>query len=73
MPVEPKTFYWIDQKGNADEESAVLDFVKHGLEQGRIDIFDYEEERISIIKVGSAYYCRKVPLTSLPLDEGASE
>ena len=68
-----ENLYWIDQKGDADEESAVLDFVKHGLEQGRIDIFDYEEERISVIKVGSSYYCRRVPLTSLPLDEGASE
>ncbi len=70
---QSENLYWIDQKGDADEESAVLDFVKHDLEQGRIDIFDYEEERISVIKVGSSYYCRKVPLTSLPLDEGASE
>ena len=65
--------YWIDQKGTADEEAAVLDYVTKGFEQGAIDILDFNEERISVIKVGSSYYCRKVPFTSLPLDEGASE
>ncbi|WP_022933203.1 hypothetical protein [Treponema bryantii] len=65
--------YWIDQKGSADEEVALLDYVKKDIEQGAIDIFDYQEERISVIKVGSSYYCRKVPFTTLPLDQGASE
>ncbi len=65
--------YWIDQKGTADEEAAVLDYVKKDIEQGAIDILDYQEERISVIKVGASYYCRKVPFTSLPLDQGASE
>ena len=70
---DAENLYWIDQKGNADEEKAVLDFAAKGLDQGSISIFDYEEERISVIKVASSYYCRKVPLTSVPLDEGASE
>ena len=65
--------YWIEQKGTADEENSVMEFVSKGLEQGKIDLFDYEDERISVIKVGSSYYCRKIPLTSLPLEEGASE
>ena len=70
---DAEDLYWIDQKGTADEESAVLDYVKKDIEQGAIDILDYQEERISVIKVGSSYYCRKVPFTSLPLDQGASE
>ncbi len=70
---EASSLYWIDVKGNADEEAAVLDYVAHGIEQGIIDLFDYEEERISVIKVGSSYYCRKVPHTSIPLNEEASE
>ena len=64
--------YWIEEKGNADEEAAVLDYLAHGIEQGAIELFDYENERISVIKVGSSYYCRRVPVTSLPLD-GAEE
>ena len=70
---ESEGLYWIDQKGSLDEEKAILEFAAHGLEQGKIDIFDYKEERISVIKVGTACYCRKVPLITLSLDEGASE
>ncbi len=65
--------YWIEQKGSADEEAAVLEYTSKGFTQGVIDIFDYKEERISLIKVGASYYCRKVPFTTLPLDEGASD
>ena len=65
--------YWIDQKGSAEEESAVLEFAAHRIEQGKIDLFDFEEERLSIIKVGSAYYCRKVPLLTIPLEDEVSE
>lgn len=70
---ENQNLYWIEQKGNADAESAVLDYVSKGISQGSINIFDYEETRISVIKVGSNYYCREVPVISIPLDEEASE
>lgn len=70
---ENANLYWIENKGDADEEAAVLNYVAHGLEQGKIDILDYKEERISVIKVGSSYYCRRVALTTIPLDEEASE
>ena len=70
---ETEGLYWIDQKGTLDEETSVLDFVSRGLEQGKIDLFDYEEQRISVIKVGSSYFCRKVPATVVPLEEGAAE
>ena len=65
--------YWIDNRGTEDEETAVLNYVAKGFEQGAIDILNFEEERISVIKVGSSYYCRKVPFTTVPLEEGADE
>ena len=65
--------YWIDNKGTEDEETAVLNYVAKGFEQGAIDVLNFEEERISVIKVGSSYYCRKVPFTTVPLEEGADE
>ena len=70
---EADGLYWIDQRGTADEEAAVLKYVKKELEQGAVDILNFGEKRISVIKVGSSYYCRNVPFTTLPLDEGASE
>ena len=70
---QAENIYWIDQKGSPDDETSVLEFVSKGLEQGKIDIFNFEEKRISVIKVGSSYYCRAVPFSTIPLDEGASE
>ena len=71
---DAQNLYWIEQKGTAEEEKAVLAFVSKGVVQGAIALFDYEEERISVIKVGSACYCRRVPVTSVPLEEAeASE
>ena len=70
---QAENIYWIDQKGSPDDETSVLEFVSKGLEQGKIDIFNFEEKRISVIKVGSSYYCRAVPFSTIPLEEGASE
>lgn len=65
--------YWIEQKGTADAEAAVIEYVSKGFSQGIIDLFDFEDTRISIIKVGSAYYCRYIPLSSIPLEQEAAE
>lgn len=70
---QAENLFWIDEKGDSDEEAAVLDFVGHGISQAAIEIFDYNEERISVIKVASSYYCRRIPVTHIPLDEEASE
>ncbi len=66
---DAENLYWIEQKGTADEEKAVLDFIAPGISQGTISLFDFEEERISVIKVGSSYYCRRVPVITLSLEE----
>ena len=65
--------YWIDVRGSVAEEKSVLDFASHGLEQGKIDIFDYADERISVIKVGSSYYCRKIPFTTISIEQGVAK
>ena len=65
--------YWIDKEGTADEETAVLEYASKGLSQGSISILDYKESRLSVIKVGMNYYCRNIPLSSIPLDEEADE
>ena len=65
--------YWIEQKGTADAEAAVIEYVSKGFSQGIIDLFDFEDTRISIIKVGSSYYCRYIPLSSIPLEQEAAE
>ena len=66
---ETENLYWIDQKGDEFAESSVIKFALNGIIQGSISLFDYEESRISVIKVGSNLYCRFVPKIELPLDE----
>ena len=71
---EASGLYWIEEKGTSEAEAAVLKYVAHGIEQGAIDLFDFEDYRISVIKVGQNYYCKTVPATVLSLEEnGASE
>ena len=64
-----ENIYWIDLRGTADMEAAVMDYASVGIEQGRIDIVDFENERISVIKVGSNYYCRYIPSTQADLED----
>ena len=61
--------YWIDLRGTADMEAAVMEYASLGIEQGRIDIVDFENERISVIKVGQNYYCRYIPSTQENLED----
>ena len=65
--------YWIEQKGTADAENAVIEYVAKGIPQGSINLLDFDETRISVIKVGSAYYCRYVPFSSISLEQEADE
>ncbi|MBP5518996.1 MAG: hypothetical protein J6X84_00250 [Treponema sp.] len=68
-----ENLYWIETKGSADAEAAVLKFVASGITQGAISIFDFENQRISVIKVESNLYCRYVPANTLPLVNEASK
>ena len=70
---ETEHVYWIEQQGSVVQEKAALESVSSDFEQGAISIIDYEDSRISIIKVGENIYCRLVPYTSLPLEEGVTE
>ncbi len=66
---QQESLYWIDVRGSSEMEAAVMDFVSVGFEQGRIDIVEYEEQRITVIKVGSNYYCRCIPSIQIDLEE----
>lgn len=66
---EHEFLYWIDFKGSFEMETAVMEYCSAGIEQGRIDIVEYKGERISVIKVGSYYFCRYIPSSELNLDE----
>ena len=58
---DSENLYWIDAKGDAEAEAAVIAFVSGGIRQGCIDLFEYNKQRISVINVGNSLYCRFVP------------
>ena len=69
-----ENLYWIEEKGDADAEDAVIKFASNGIVQGSISLIDYKESRVSVIKVGPNLFCRFVPVIELPLDqEGVAE
>ena len=70
---EHEFLYWIDFKGSFEMEAAVMEYCSNGIEQGRIDIVEYKNERISVIKVGAYYFCRYIPATELNLEEPGDE
>lgn len=70
---ETEHVYWIEEKGSIEAEKAALSAVTSDFVQGAISLIDFEDIRISIIKVGDNIYCRIVPYTSLPLEEGVIE
>lgn len=53
--------YWIDSDGAAELEEGVIDYINKGITQGAIDIIDYKETRISVIRVGQNVFCRVIP------------
>lgn len=57
-----ENFYWIDENGNEDYEREILSKIGK-LEQGSIEIVEVAETRISVIKVDSFYFCKKLPET----------
>ncbi len=68
-----EVLYWIDNQGSFEMEAAVMDFASRGIEQGRIDIVEYEGQRITVIKVASNYYCRCIPSIQADLDQVDSD
>lgn len=55
-----ENFYWIDENGTEEYEREILSKIGK-LEQGSIEIVKVAETRISVIKVDSFYFCKKVP------------
>ena len=61
-PGENANYFWVGLKGDASHEKVISDFVKNGITDGAVSIVNIDEERrLSVIKIGSAYFCRVLP------------
>jgi len=57
--------YWIEENGTAEIEEQLKPYLKSGLDQGSIEIFDLPATRVSVIKIGELYFCKIVPVSYL--------
>lgn len=57
---EDPNFYWLESEGSAEFEEQILSKVKNKIESGKIDLLDFEESRVMVIKVFKDYFCRIV-------------
>ena len=56
-----ENFYWIEEEGAPGLEKAILEQIQDGITDGAVQIVNFDENtRLSVIKIGSAYYCKKV-------------
>lgn len=62
---QTKNFYWVGEQGSLTQENAVGDAVKDGITDGAVMLVKIEENRVSVIKIGSAYFLRMIPSTEV--------
>lgn len=60
-------FYWIEDNGNEKIEKFILENVASKLTNGIIDIVQYEDLRINVIKVNDNIFCKIIPMTKVDL------
>ena len=62
--------FWIEQKGSAQEEKTVFEKLPVEITDGAVQLVKLNEElRVTVIKIGSAYFCRIVPPSELEPEE----
>jgi len=58
--------YWIEESGSSEMEKTILNTTELNPLQGTINLVEYKESRISVIKVGYDYFCKILPDSDLP-------
>lgn len=57
-----QALYWVGQSGTAEQEQLILTVINNGLENGAVQLVDDGEQgRLTVIKIGGAYFCRILP------------
>ncbi len=57
--------YWIEENGSPEMEEEILDTRKHNTLQGTINLIEYKDIRISVIRIGHDYFCKILPDSDL--------
>ena len=70
IPGENDGYFWIDQKGTVVQEQKVVESAKNGITDGAVQLVQFDDNlRITVIKIGKAFYCRLLPPSEIPFEE----
>ncbi len=59
---EAENLYWVGEKGTAAQEKVIIDSIKDGIAEGAVKLVNFDDAlRLSVIKIGSACFCRMLP------------
>ena len=65
-----QALYWVGQTGTVEQEQLILDIINKGLENGAVQLVDDgEQDRLTVIKIGGAYFCRILPPAQVQEEE----
>ena len=65
-----QALYWVGQTGTVEQEQLILDVINKGLENGVVQLVDDgEQDRLTVIKIGGAYFCRILPPAQVQEEE----
>ena len=69
-----ENFFWIEEYGSVAEEQLVLETFKDVLTDGSVQLVKFDEQtRLTVIKIGSAYFCHRLSPSDIPQDEEMNE
>lgn len=66
-------YYWIDEEGDIELENFVSEHLSKGVINGAIDLVQFNDQRISVIKINQNVFCRLIPASEIVADSEDSE
>lgn len=59
IPGNAENLFWVGEKGTVAQEEVVLNSVEKVITEGAVQLVKFDDSlRISVIKIGSAYFCK---------------
>ena len=59
IAADTESLYWVGDKGTLAQEQVILNSIKEGITEGAVKLVKFDDQlRLSVIKIGSAYFCK---------------
>ncbi|MBR5400412.1 MAG: hypothetical protein IK102_01260 [Treponema sp.] len=69
-----ENYFWIEQKGTEQQETVIYENIKNGIDDSTVRLVRFDDlTRLSVIKIGNAYFCRILPPSEIHDAEDAEK